>query len=198
MSTRLLIAIALCVVSVSCEAQVVPAAGTTHAPLSGSINVGMDYWSGDWGRGNINRWGPTVSGTATVWHDFSVIAEGRSMIWGGNQFAQNFKYVEGSGGIVWISDYFGRFQPLIKAEAGIGSLTHPPNGSGRAHETSNTWTLGGGFEYHTHGRLWTRVEYDYDYFTNFYSSLSGQFHTLNPRGITFGETYRFGRAGARY
>jgi len=43
MFTRLLVAITLCVVSVSCEAQVAPAAGTTHAPLSGSINVGMNY-----------------------------------------------------------------------------------------------------------------------------------------------------------
>jgi len=204
MFMRLLVALTLGLISVSGAAQVVPASGTTHPPLSGSVGFGMDYMSGDWGAGKINRWGASAWATVTVWHDFSVIVEGHSAIIGGNKIAQGqtgyppFKYVNGGGGLVWTSDYFGRFQPLLKAEAGIGSLTHPPNGSGHAHQSTLTYTLGGGVEYHTYGRLWTRVEYDYDFFTNFYSSQSGKFHSLNPRGFIFGETYRFGRSGSRY
>jgi len=164
----------------------------------------MDYMSGDWGAANINRWGPSAWATVTIWHDVSVIVEGHSALIGGNKFAQGqtgyppFKYVNGGGGLVWTSGYYGRFQPLLKAEAGFGSLTHPPNGSGHAHQTTNTWTLGGGFEYHTYGRLWTRVEYNYDFFTNFHSSITGKNPALNPRGFTFGETYRFGRGGSQY
>src|SRR5262245_28362767 len=125
MIMKLLVGIALGVVSGSCAAQVVPASGTTHPPLSGSMGFGVDYMSGDWGAAKINRLGPTGFVSATVWHDVSVIAEGRSVIWGGNDFAQHFKYVEGGGGLVWVSDYFGRFQPLLKGEIGFGSLTHP-------------------------------------------------------------------------
>lgn len=183
--------------SVSCAAQVVPAV-TTHTPISVSLGGGMNYWSGDWGRADINRWGPSAWATVTIWHDVSVIAEGHSMIVGGNQFAHGYKYFAGGGGLVWTSDYFGRFQPLLKGEAGVGSLSHPGNGSGHLHDTSNIWTLGGGVEYHTWGRLWTRVEYDYDFFPNFHSSITGHNPALNPRGLTFGETYRFGASGSRF
>jgi opacity protein-like surface antigen len=198
MFMRLLVGLTLGLVSVSCAAQVAPASGTTHPPLSGSVGFGMDYMSGDWGRAHINRWGPTGFVSATIWHDVSVIAEGRSVIWGGNDIAQNFKYVEGGGGLVWVSDYFGRFQPLFKGEIGFGSLSHPDNGTGHFHDTRTTYTFGGGVEYHTAGRFWTRVEYDYDFFPDFHSTISGKNHPLNTRGFTFGETYRFGRSGSRY
>ena len=192
----LLLGIAVVMTSLSCAGQVVPA--TTHPPLSKSIGGGMDYMSGDWGRGDINRWGPTVWGTVTLWHDVSVIAEGHSMIVGGNDLASQFKYFNGGGGIVWISDYYGRFQPLLKAEAGFARLSHPPNGSGHLHQTSNTWTLGGGAEYHLQGRTWAHVEYDYDFFPGFHSFATNQNNALNPRGILFGLSYRFGPYGSKF
>lgn len=196
MVKKILITIAAGLASISCAAQVVPA--TTHPPLSTSLGGGMDYMSGDWGRGNINRWGPAAWGTVTLWHDVSLIAEGHSMIVGGNDLASQYKYVSGGGGVVWISDYYGRFQPLLKAEAGFGSLSHPPNGSGHLHQTSNTWTLGGGVEYHVRGRAWAHVEYDYDFFPGFHSFATGQDHSLNPRGLIFGMSYRFGPSGSKF
>lgn len=196
MFRKFLFGIAFGLISISCTAQVVPA--TTHPPLSTSLGFGMDYMSGDWGTGDINRWGPSAWGTVTLWHDVSLIAEGHSMLIGGNDLASQFKYVNGGGGVVWISDYFGRFQPLIKAEAGFGSLSHPENGSGHFHQTSNTWTLGGGAEYPIRGRAWAHVEYDYDFFTNFHSFATNQNHSLNPRGFVFGMSYRFGRLGDKF
>ena len=53
-------------------------------------------------------------------------------------------------------------------------------------------------EYHIRGHWWTRVDYTYENIPGFYSGISKQYHTLNPRGITFGETYRFGSAGASF
>jgi hypothetical protein len=196
MFARLLIRTAACILSVSCAAQVV--SPTTHPPLSASVGAGANYWSGDWGTADINRWGPSAWATVTLWHDVSLIAEGHSMLIGGNDLASQFKYVDAGGGVIWISDYFGRFQPLLKAEAGIGSLSHPENGSGHFHQTSNTWTLGGGAEYHLRGRAWAHVEYDYDFFTNFHSFATNQNHSLNPRGLVFGMAYRFGRNGDRF
>jgi len=167
----------------------------------------MNYWSADWGAGKVNRWGPSASGTVTIWHDWSVIAEGRALIWGGNSFANGvggtlptsaFKYYSGAGGVLFTSGYWGRFQPLLKGEVGYASMSHPSNLSGHLHDTSTIYTLGGGFDYHTHGNLWTRFEYNYDFFPNFQSYIDHKNHGLNPRGITFGVTYRFGAWGSRF
>ena|ERR1700761_3142655 len=187
----------LSLVSISCAAQVAPST-TTRPMLATSVGGGMNFYSGDWGTGDINRWGPSVWGTMTIWHDLSIIAEGHSMIIGGNQLASDYKYFAGGGGIDYTSDYWGRFQPLLKAEAGFASLSHPSNFSGHFHDTRNIWTLGGGVEYHTKGQWWTRVEYDYDFFPGFHSSVTNQNHSLNPRGFVFGETYRFGPSGSRF
>lgn len=81
--------------------------------------------------------------------------------------------------------YRGRFQPIYK-------------GTDHLHSTYWTWALGGGFEYHTWEHWWTRVDYTYDALPNFHSSITKQYHTLNPRGVTFGETYRFGASGTRF
>src|SRR4051812_28172388 len=54
--------------------------------------------------------------------------------------------------------------------------------------------MGGGVEFHMREQWWTRVEYTYDALPNFHSSISNQNHTLNPRGVSIGVTYRFGGA----
>lgn len=196
MVAKLLVGIAAALVSVSCAAQVAPA--TTHPTLSTSAGFAMNYWSGDWGGGDINRWGPSAWATVTVWHDLSVIAEGHSMTSGGNVYATNYKYFAGGGGLIYTTDYWGRFQPFFKGEIGFASLTHPPNGTGHLHQTSNIWTTGAGVEYHTWRNLWTHVGYTYDFFPDFHSSITNQNHTLNPRGFTFGESFRFGPSGSTY
>ena len=206
MVAKLLVGIAFTLVSVSCGAQVAPAVNQ-KPPLGTSLGVAMNYWSADWGSAKVNRWGPSASGTVTIWHDWSVIAEGRALIWGGNSFANGrggtlptsaFKYYSGAGGVLFTSGYWGRLQPLLKAEVGHASMSHPSNLSGHLHDTSTIYTLGGGFDYHTHGNLWTRVEYNYDFFPNFQSYIDHKNHGLNPRGITFGVTYRFGAWGSRF
>lgn len=193
---KLLLSLAVSFVSLSCAAQVVPA--VVRPPLAPTVGAGMNYWSGDWGTGDINRWGPSAWATLSVWHDLGVIAEGHSMILGGNGLASNYKYFAGGGGLIYTSGYWGRFQPFAKGEAGYASLTHPSNSTGHLHDTRNIWTLGGGVEYHTFGQVWTRVEYSYDFFPDFHSSITNQNHSLNPRGFTFGATYRFGPSGSRF
>ena len=64
------------------------------------------------------------------------------MILGGNERASNYKYFTGGGGLIYTSGYWGRFQPFFKGEAGLASLSHPPNGTGRLHHSSNIWTVG--------------------------------------------------------
>ena len=196
MVAKVLLAIAVSLFSVSCAAQAVPEAN--YRPrLATSLGGGMDYMSGDWGGGKINRWGPTAWATVTIWHDLSVIAEGHSMIIGGNHLASDYKYFTGGGGLIYTSDYWGRFQPFMKGEIGFASLSHPDNFSGHFHDTRTIWTAGGGVEYHTAGNWWTKVGYSYDFFPDFLGTTH-QKHTLNPRGFTFGETYRFGPSGSKF
>jgi opacity protein-like surface antigen len=158
----------------------------------------MDYMSGDWGNGKINRWGPSAWATLPIWHGVGIIAEGHSMIIGGNEIASDYKYFTGGGGLIYTSSHWRKLHPFVKSEAGYASLSHPNNGTGHFHDTSNIWTLGGGVEYHTWKNWWTRAEYDYDFFPNFYNVATNQTHTLNPRGFIFGETYHFGPSGSRF
>ena len=86
----------------------------------------------------------------------------------------------------------------VDASSGSNHRVSRSDFSGHLHDTRNIWTLGGGVEYHTKGPFWTRVGYSYDFFPDFHSSVTNQNHSLNPRGFTFGETYRFGPSGSRF
>lgn len=189
MSPKLLVSMAVLLISMLSAAQVQPAGGKSTGNIS--AGGGMDYWSGDWGKGDINRWGPSAWATLTIWQGLGINVEGHSMIIGGNDIASSYKYFVGEGGLIYINRHWRSIQPFAKAELGFGSLSHPPNGTGQSHLTSNTWALGGGVELHNWRRLWTRVDYTYDNIPNFHSIGTGQFHTLNPNGFTFGETIRF-------
>ena len=196
MSAKLVMAVAFVLVSIPSLAQVQPAAGKVSW-VNFSAGAGMDYWSGDWEAGKINRWGPAAWVTATMWHCLGINAEGHSMILGGNQAASNYKLFVGEGGLMCTMGYWGRLQPIYKGELGFASLSWPANAAPH-HSNYSTWSVGGGLEYHTWGHWWTRVDYTYEAIPNFHSTISNQNHTLNPRGITFGETYRFGPSGTRF
>ena len=199
MNVKLVLAAAILLVSIPSLAQVEPqATAGKKFPLQFSVGGGMDYFSGDWGIAEIKRWGPAAWGTMAIKHCIGITAEGHSMILGGNDAAQKYKLFIGEGGLSCTMGYWGRFQPIFKGEAGFASLSTPGNGIGRLHNTYGTWSVGGGAEYHTAGHWWTRVDFTYEGITNFHSTISGQNHTLNPRGISFGETYRFGAGGTRF
>ena len=201
MGAKLLVVVAVILVSLSCDAQVEPAAkGRSGLPLninSLSLGAGMDYWSGNWISNNteIRRWGPAVWASTNIWHCLGINVEGHSMIIGGSQL---YKLFVGEGGLMCTMGYWGRFQPIYKGELGFASLTQPGNGTPHHHSTYSTWSVGGGVEYHTWGHWWTRVDFTYEAIPNFYSGRTNQTHTLNPRGISFGETYRFGASGTSF
>ena len=200
MGQKLLVAVAVLLTSISCSAQVQPAAGGGKlAPgITFSAGGGMDYFSGDFGRADINRWGPAAWVTATMWHCLGINVEGHSMIVGGNSNASDYKLFIGEGGLICTMGYWGRFQPIYKAEMGYASFSQPAGNTAKLHSGYWTWSLGGGVEYHLAGHWWTRVDYTYENLPDFFSSQSGKYHTLNPRGIAFGATYRFGAAGASF
>lgn len=198
MGTKLVVTMAVLLTSIPSVAQVQPAARTViPIRVQLSAGAGMDNWSGDYVPLN-HRWGPTAWATATIWHCLGINAEGHSMILGGDKATSLYKLFIGEGGLICTTGYWGRFQPISKGELGFASLSQPGNGTGHFHSTYSTWSVGGGVEYHTSGHWWTRVEYTYDNIEHFHSGITNLYHTLNPRGIAFGETYRFGESGTRF
>lgn len=154
MGIKLVVAAAILLVSIPSLAQVEPQATAGRKfPVNWSVGGGMDYFSGDWGTGDINRWGPSVWATSRFWHCLGTNVEGHSMIIGGNQLASKYKLFVGEGGAMCTMGYWGRFQPIFKGEVGFASLSQPGNGSGHLHSTYGTWSVGGGAEYHTAGQL---------------------------------------------
>lgn len=190
MRLKLSLLLAACMLSLPAWAQIQPSAQRSGTRLG--IGGGIDYWRGDWSK--IARFGPAAWATAEYWHGLGVIAEGHSMIAGGNNVknVDQYKYFSGEGGLVYTYHRWHTIAPYAKIEAGFASLSfpHPPT-STYTHDTRTTWALGGGFEYKIVKHVWARVDYTYDNFPNFYSSVTGQHHTLNPNGISVGATYHF-------
>lgn len=188
MGSKLIVAMAGLFFCVSGLAQVGPAGEINRPTLS--IGAGIDYWSGDWG-GEIKRVGPAAWMTADLWRGFGINIEGHSMIAGGGAPSPQFKYFVGEGGLIYTYHRWRSLRPYGKAQMGFGSLSFPFVGPPYTHQTEVTWSFGGGVEYRTWKRLWTRADFTYDGFPNFYSPVTGDIHTLNPRGLTVGESYHF-------
>ena len=151
----------------------------------------MDFWFGDW-DGAVHRLGPSAWLTVNLWRGFGINIDGHSMILGtGGSANDHYKYFVGEGGLIYTYRGWRTVQPYAKAGAGLGSLTFPNTGLPYQHQNEHTWAFGGGIEYHTWKRLWTRVDYTYDFFPHFYSPITHLYHTLDPNGVTVGESYHF-------
>jgi len=178
--------IAVLALSMTGLAQVRPAAEGGHSNIT--IGGGIDYWRGDWGK--IARFGPSAWSTAELWNGLGVVAEGHSMTAGGGSVASRYKYFVGEGGLLYDFHRFRFFAPYAKAELGFASLSFPhKKTSTYAHDTRNTWALGGGCELRLSKRIGTRIDYTYDGFPDFYSPVSRLHQTLDPRGVSIGVTY---------
>ena len=189
MRSKLLVLLGALIFTTVSTAQVAPAGERNHLNLS--AGGGLDLMWGDWG-GAIYRLGPTAWVSAEIWHGVGVQVEGHSMIFGGHPNpADHYKYFSGQGGVTYTYHRWRTIRPFAKAELGYASLTFPDTGLPYVHQDERIWEFGGGAEYRTWKRLWTRVDYSYDFFPNFYSPVTGQFHDLNPKGISFGESYHF-------
>src|SRR5580698_4574113 len=188
MSSKLLVLLGALIFSTASLAQVAPAGENNRINLS--AGGGMDFMWGDWGNA-IYRLGPSAWVSAEIWRGIGVNVEGHSMILTGPYPSAQFKYFSGQGGAMYTYHHWRKIRPFAKAEIGYASLTFPSTGLPYVHQDERIWEFGGGAEYRTWKRLWTRVDYSYDFFPNFYSPVTGEFHTLNPKGFAFGESYHF-------
>lgn len=190
MRLKMLLFVAALMLSASLSAQVQPSAMRGESRLG--IGGGIDYWKGDYNH--IARFGPSAWVTAEIWHGIGLIAEGHSMMAGGDKSdaADRYKYYSGDGGITYTYRRWHRFAPFVKGEIGFAGLSFPHHPTSTyTHDTRTTWAVGGGFEYRLTHHVAARADYTYDNFPNFYSSVTGKHHTLCPNGVTVGATWHF-------
>jgi opacity protein-like surface antigen len=189
MRSKLLVAVAALIFTLPSLAQVRPE--VEKSPVNLSIGGGLDWWTGDWG-GSVKRFGPSAWATAEIWHGLGINAEGHTMIFGGSVPSDRYKYFVGEGGAIYNYHHWRTITPYAKVEWGFASLSFPtaPN-SPTKHNTRDTKALGGGVEYRIAKHIWTRVDYTYDFFPDFYNAVTGNKNDLNPEGVAFGATYHF-------
>jgi opacity protein-like surface antigen len=188
MYSKLLVFVVGLFLCAPCIAQVNSAAEGSRANFS--AGGGFDYWQGDWS--GVSRFGPSVWVTDEFWHGIGINIEGHSMIIGGGAPSPKYKYFVGEGGFIYNYYRYPKFTPFAKAEIGFASLSFPHNPTATyTHDTRNTWAVGGGAEFKLSRHIWTRIDYTYDGFPNFYSEVTGLHRTLDPSGISFGPTYHF-------
>ena len=179
-SISVLLFVFLCL-SLSSEAQATFSAEQPVVHLK--VGAGIDYWSLDYSKGR--KFGPAAWVGVDLWHGLGVQTEMHSLLAGGD--LPRFRYIVGEGGPVYTVHHWRKVEPYAKGELGFGSLdTSQP---GALHSTHWTWAVGGGVEYRTWRRLWTRADYTYDGYPDFFSTNTHQYHTLNPAGVTVGLTY---------
>jgi hypothetical protein len=96
-----------------------------------------------------------------------------------------------AGGFTYSFGYFRRFQPHIKILEGFGNAEYAPNDV-PFHQTRSVTIAGGGLTYPLGAGLSARVDYEYQWWPNFWvkppTYTTGP--ALTPSGASFGLTYR--------
>lgn len=202
---------ALLIVSAALPAlsQVVPQARGRVTDLPLRVGVGYSNyasaWRGTCALGNARCLGGYIGGP-TVWIDFSppklprslsgfqIEAEARDLNYDRTGTDPNLRQYTFAGGLNYAWRYDPAFHPYIKFLTGVGNLEfyedHQYYGQGKLSGTFKDsrafYAPAGGLEVRLHERLWLRGNYEYQFWPNF-------FHTLSPHGFTVGIFYDFSK-----
>jgi opacity protein-like surface antigen len=146
------------------------------APLNGGRLSGGTLWA-DW---NFYKLPPLLDG-------FGLEIEGRDLNGGrtGNDPKMRQDTVE--GGVIYTTHFYRAFHPYGKFLFGYGSIDFTSTDPNYSHDTRTMYVPGGGADTRFYKSLWLRVNYEYQFWPNFFNH-----HTLNPRGWDVGVAYDFG------
>ena len=192
MRSKVLIALFVVSALVSAHAQVSPAVQGT-GPLPLRVGAGYSNYATDW-SGRL--------GGPAVWIDYDVPkmppslsglqleAEGRDLNYnrtGGNPNLRQYTF---GGGVNYAWRYEPAFHPYAKFVAGIGNVSFSPfvGSPGYRHDSRTFYAPGGGLDVRVHKRIWTRLDYEHQFWPDFF-----RHHTLTPHGFTIGVFYDFSR-----
>ena len=175
-------------------AQTAPAATEARLPLA--IGAGFSGFNPDSGHGHL------LGGT--LWIDYSpkqvpqmlrglgLQVEARDLNYGQSQTQQNLRQDVASGGVFYSSPRYRNLRPYGKFEMGFGNMDWLPRGD-RVHQTRTVTILGGGVELRAYRSVWVRIDYEYQFWPDFFFKGAKPIGQLNPQGFTVGVLYHFNR-----
>lgn len=196
----LVLALFLVLVPTRALAQAPPAATEARLPLA--IGAGFSAFNPD---NRYNEHGHLLG--AALWIDYSpnrvphmlrgigVQLEARDLNYGRSSTEPlNLRQDVASGGIIYSWPGLRNLRPYGKFEMGFGNQDYGPAGNPepyRVHQTRTVTSVGGGLEIRAAHSVWVRVDYEYQFWPDFYPPSKPAYHT--PQGFTVGALYHFSR-----
>ncbi|HUA98571.1 MAG TPA: outer membrane beta-barrel protein [Terracidiphilus sp.] len=187
-------------VTLPISAQTAPAAEQGGIPIV--VGAGLSYFNLDWGSDsgvartmdgpaawvdwNLNRLPGLLSG-------FGIEADGRALMYdepSSLQYYGRMRQYTFQGGAIYTWRHFKKFDPYVKALAGIGSIDFPasPPFPNYTHDTFTINSFAGGGEYDLYRPIWIRADWEYQFWHHTFGP-----NDLNPHGVTVGLAYNFGQ-----
>ena len=176
------------------------------AHLSGGIPItvgaGVSSYNTSWNKGQL--WG------GNVWIDYNfdwlpgplsglgLEAEGRDLsLDRPAKYAPITKQDVASGGVVYRWRHYERFRPYGKFLMGYGNTDWDGKAGVRVHQSRTVTTAGGGVEAEAMHRVWVRLDYEYQWWPDFFAVDTPGQGSLSPEGFTLGVSYHFHESSSR-
>ena len=184
------LAVLLVCASIPAFSQVEPAGRTGKGP---PLSVGVAYsnydtdWSGRlsggvvWADWNFYQLPPLLDG-------FGLEIEGRDLNFDRTGADPKLRMDTLEGGVIYTTHFYRRFHPYAKFLFGDGSIDFTSSDPHYSHDTREMYVPGGGADTRFYKSFWLRVNYEYQFWPNFFNH-----HAMNPNGLDIGVAYDFGR-----
>jgi hypothetical protein len=168
-------------------------------PQQWTIGTGLSFFSPDYGPG-------TIAG-GTLWLDnsldrlpaflsgVSLDFEARDLSLYRSSHEPVVRVDTAAGGAMYKWDHFSNVVPYGKFTAGMGNIDYTGSKGDNLHQGRAVTGMGGGCDIRAFRSIWVRADYEYEYWPNFWLTKANPATGagLDPRGLTVGAIYHFGR-----
>jgi hypothetical protein len=199
-------------------AQITPSA--TESKLPFAVGAGLSGYNPDHGHSHLL--GGTLwldyfpTRTPRLLRGIGIEAEARDLNYGRSSSQPNLREDTVEGAVIYSCPHFLNIRPYGKFLMGLGNtdygnyVVEPPcfDGTGtglggnavsgsttlcRYHDSRTIAGTGGGVEFRARRSVWVRVDYEYQFWPNFFKHLgtTQPAGLLNPQGFTVGVMYHF-------
>jgi opacity protein-like surface antigen len=206
-------------VAFSALAQITPSA--TESKLPFAVGAGLSGYNSD--HGNSHLLGATLwldyspTRTPRLLRGIGVEAEARDLNYGRSSSQPNLREDTAEGAVIYSWPHYLNIRPYGKFLMGLGNTDYgnyaldsscPDStianmGGGNAdsgsatlcryHDSRTIAGTGGGVEFRAKHSVWVRIDYEYQFWPNFFKHLmtTQPAGLLNPQGVTVGVMYHF-------
>ncbi len=181
MRSKLVLAVLLLLAALPAFSQVAPAAKVSGIPLAvggGLMDFSMDYGPGRRIMG-ISTWADYK-----VFHGLGIEAEASDLFFARPSSVKRYAQRSIKGGLIYHTPVYRGFHPYVKGLMGVTQAEFKIANPFYTVDDFTTYAVGAGVEYKAWRNVFVRVDYEYQYLTNYLSANS-----LNPNGVTVGATY---------